>query len=214
MDKSLIVEVLQPPEFSKTGRLVPRTEAWQKGLWYGTFNLWIVTSNPEPCIIYQQRSPTIGWAPGKLDVALAGHYENGETIDQAINHEGLEELKISYKFSNLTSIGRRLNVGIGTDGTMRNSVSDLFLIQDNRPFDQFQPQEDEVFALCVCPLQLLLRVHKDPAFEFTVEGKRHDGKRIEIKVNQDIFPYNWDNYHYKMALLIDRYFKGEKELIY
>lgn len=107
MDKLITVEVLKPPEFSRTGRLIPRTEAWKLGLWYGAFNLWILRRSPEPSILYQQRSPSIGWAPSKLDVALAGHYENGE--------------------QDLKAIGRRFNVGLGTDGTVRNTVNNLFL---------------------------------------------------------------------------------------
>jgi hypothetical protein len=28
------------------------------------------------------------------------------------------------------------------------------------------------------------------------------------------FPQNWDDYHYKIAVLADRYFKGEKPILY
>lgn len=40
------------------------------------------------------------------------------------------------------------------------------------------------------------------------------GDEIDIKVNKSSFPENWDNYHYKIAVLADRYFKGEKDLLY
>ncbi|MBU1110766.1 hypothetical protein KKB83_04060 [Patescibacteria group bacterium] len=31
---------------------------------------------------------------------------------------------------------------------------------------------------------------------------------------KDSFPFNWDNYHFKIALLADRFLKDEKNLIY
>ena len=49
---------------------------------------------------------------------------------------------------------------------------------------------------------------------FTTKGLTNRGKEIQIKVNKNSFPFNWDNYHFKIALLAERFLKGEGNLIY
>jgi len=207
------VQILTPPFFTPSGRVIDRREAWKLGEWYGTFNLWIVQRILEPCVIYQLRSPDIGWAPGKLDVAVAGHYEELEGIEGGLR-EIKEELNADYKLQDMINLGRRLNVGIGQDGTKRNTVSDLYLIEDNSPLEKFTIQERELYAICSVPLSELIKVHEDPNHSFKIEALKADRTKTIITVDKNIFPPNWDNYHYKMAMLIDRYFKSEKNLIF
>lgn len=213
-DDDLQVQTLKPPFFEPTGIVIPRTEAWQKGLWYGAVNLWVVQSLPEATILYQQRALNIGWAPGKLDVLIAGHCEFLRTPLETIEIEAREEMNIKYNPQDFINVGKKLGVNIGQDGSIRNSVNHVFLIEDNLPINRFLLQKKEVYAVCACPISQLLKVHQDPTYSYTQKALKHDGTNLEITVNQDIFPPNWDPYHYKMALLIDRYFKGEKTLMY
>jgi hypothetical protein len=213
-DDDFNIQVLNPPLFEPSGKLLDRKVAWKDGKWFGSFNLWIVQSVPVPSIIYQLRSPTIGWAPNKLDVAVAGHYENLDTVEDTIQKELKEELGKEYKISDLIALGRRLNVGVGQDGSVRNSVSDLYLIEDNRPLDTYFLQKKEVYAICSCPLSELLKVHTIDNYTYHQKAIKHDKSEATIDINKSIFPPNWDPYHYKMALLIDQYFKGNKNLIY
>jgi hypothetical protein len=213
VDKDIKVEILTPPSFKRSGIVKDRREAWSEGAWIGTFNLWIVQDNPKPAIVYQKRGPNIGWAPGKLDVAVAGHYENLETIEEGLR-EAREELGKDYRFEELTSLGRRLNVGVGADGTFRNTVIDLFMIKDNSPISGYKLQEEEVYAICICPILELIKVHADADYSFKAEGLKFDGSHFEEDVTKESFPYNWDDYHFKMALLASRYLKGKSNLIY
>ena len=41
-----------------------------------------------------------------------------------------------------------------------------------------------------------------------------EGKEILVVVDKKSFPYNWDNYHYKIALLAKRFLDGDKNIIY
>lgn len=207
------VQILQPPDFSPTGIVRDRKEAWANSEWIGTFNLWIIQTDPIPAIVFQQRSPTMDWAPNKLDVAAGGHYEELETIKDGLR-EAKEELGKEYQFEDLISLGRRLNVGIGTDGTTRNTVCNIFLIEDNSPLKGYTLQEEEVYALCACPLEELLKVYTQEGYSFIAKGLRATGEDVDITVTKDIFPYNWDNYMFKMALLVDKLVKGEKNLLY
>lgn len=213
-DDDLQVQILKPPFFEPTGVVIPRTEAWQKGLWYGTVNLWVVQTKPIPAIVYQQRALNIGWAPGKLDVLIAGHCEHLQTPTETLATEASEEMNVIYDQSTFIPLGKKLSVGIGQDNTVRNSVVSLFLVEDNLPITRFLMQKKEVHAVCVCPIDQILKVHQDKDFSYNQEILLHDGTTSTITINQNSFPPNWDPYHYKMALLIDSYFKGEKNLMF
>jgi hypothetical protein len=207
------VDILLPPTFKKSGEVKTLEQAWNDENWIGTFNLWIVQDSPVPAIVYQQRSPKSNWAPKKLDVTAGGHYEAGERISQGLR-EVREELGKNYKFKDLQYCGRKLHVGPDTKNRMRQNVVDIFIIRDNAPLSSYTLEEKEVYALCVCPISKLIKAHTDKKHSFVAKGIDYAGKPIDIKVTQNSFPYNWDNYHFKMALLADRFLKGDKNLIY
>lgn len=207
------VDILLPPMFNPSGQIKTRKQAYQDGDWIGTFNLWIVTRVPEPAIIYQQRSPRSTWAPNLLDVSAAGHYKAGEKLTDGLR-EVDEELGKQYAPGDVTYLGRRLFVGFNTNGTSHNNVVDLFMTEDSTPLAGYKLEEAEVYALCACPVAELLKAHADASYTFTVKARLASGEESEITVSRASFPENWDNYHHKIAILADRYFKGERDLIF
>jgi transposase len=215
MDDILQVETLKPPLFERTGIVVDRRDAWKNGWWIGSFNLWIYQTKPFPAIVYQQRSPSIGWAPSKLDVCVAGHHEDGEDLKTTFKAEADEELKKNWDFNQVTFLGRKLAVSTGAfDKTVRNSVIDILALEDNAPLNTYILRRKEVFAVCICPIDELLKVFSLDEYSFDITGLRYDKKEVKITVNKNIFPENWDPYHLKMIRLIKRLIDGEKDLIY
>jgi hypothetical protein len=208
-----LVDILTPPTFAKSGVTKTLGQAWADEDWIGTFNLWIVQSQPAPSIIYQIRSPKSNWAPSKLDVTDGGHYQAGEEIRDGLR-EISEELGINYDFQKLISLGRKMHVSPDTQSHMRHNLVDIFLIQDDRPLSTYKLQESEVYAVCSCPISQLIMVHTQPGYKFKVTIVKSDKTTEQVEVNKESFPFNWDNYHFKIALLGDRYFKGDPNLIY
>lgn len=207
------VDILKPPTFEKSGVVKPRDEAWRNGDWIGTFNLWIIQTVPEPAIVYQIRSAKSSWAPNKLDVSAGGHYHAGETINDGLR-EVKEELGRHYDKNELTYIGRKLHVSPDTKGNMRQNVVDISFIIDNSPLQTYTLEKNEVYAICVCPIEELLNVHENSETSFIAKGLNNNGQAVEVKVTKASFPYNWDNYHYKIALLARRFIDGESNLVY
>lgn len=207
------VDILLPPMFEKSGATKTRDQAYDAGDWVGTFNLWIVTNHPEPSIIYQQRSPKKKWAPGLLDVTAGGHYTAGEQLTDGLR-EVEEELGKLHKPEDVLRLGKRLFVGRDTQGRTMNNVVELYLIEDDSPMGSYKLDSEEVYALCVCPVSELLRAHHDNKYTFTAQGLTAEGKAIAIEVDRSSFPENWDDYHHKIALLADSYFRGVKGLVY
>jgi len=207
------VDILKPPMFEPDGTIKLREQAMRDGDWIGTFNLWIVTKDPTPSIIYQQRGPDRSWAPNKLDVSAGGHYKAGEKLTDGLR-EVEEELGKSYDAGSMTYLGRKLYVGLDTAGNKKNNVIELYLTEDNAPLASYKLDQSEVYAIVRCPVSELLIAHADKSYSFVANGLKYDGQAFQTSVTQDSFPENWDNYHYKIALLIDRYFKGEQNLMY
>ncbi len=206
------VDILIPPQFEKSGVVKTLEEAWNDEDWIGTFNLWILQDLPTPAIVYQVRSPNSNWAPGKLDVSAGGHYSAGEEIKDGLR-EVREELGKNYNFDQLIKLGRKIHVSPDTLGRERHNLVDIFLIRDNSDISTYKLEEKEVYGICTCPIDKLIKVHTEN-FIFKVPLLTSTGKVVEIEVNSDSFPYNWDNYHFKITLLADRFLKGEKYLMY
>lgn len=207
------VDILLPPTFKKSGKTKTLQQAWKDEDWIATFNLWIIQNKPFPAIIYQVRSPKSSWAPNKLDVTAGGHYSAGEEINDGLR-EVKEELGKNYQASDLTYLGRKINLSPDTQDRMRKNLVEVFFVLDHSPLGSYKLQKSEVYAICSCPIEELIKIHLRKGYKFTVEGINNDKEKIMIKITKDSFPYNWDNYHLKIALLANRFFKGEKNLLY
>jgi hypothetical protein len=153
------------------------------------------------------------WAPGLLDVAAAGHYLAGEKLVDGLR-EVEEELGKHYMPDQVRRLGRSIFVSIDVKKRELHEIVDLYLVEDNAPLSSYRLQEEEVDAILTCPVRELLRVNREEGYSFTAEGLSSSGKPIQIEVNKQSFPVNWNDYHYKMALLADRYFRGETDLLF
>lgn len=208
-----LVDILEPPLFKPSGVVKTREQAQNNGDWIGTFNLWIFTKDPVPSIIYQQRSLQKKWAPGLLDVAAGGHYTAGEKLVDGLR-EVVEELGKHYSVSQIAYLGRSMFVNLDVQKRRLNEIVEVYMNEDNNPLSSFTLQKEEVDAILTCPVQELLQVNRKEGYSFTAKGVSNTGKPVEIRVTKGSFPVNWNDYHYKMAILADRYFRGEKDLLF
>jgi hypothetical protein len=207
------VDILTPPLFKKTGIVKLVNNARADGDWLGTFNLWILQDKPIPAIIYQVRSKQAQWAPGKLDVSAGGHYSAGEELFDGLR-EVKEELGKTYKPKDLIYLGRKINVSFDIKKNIRKSVVDISFVLDNSALDTYVLDETEVFAICSLPIDKLIKTFKKSRYQFEAKALTAQGKTIQLAINKNSFPLNWDDYHFKIALLADRFLQGECDLIY
>lgn len=128
--------------------------------------------------------------------------------------EAEEELGKVYDFSKLLYLGKKIYIGTDVKGRERHNVVDVFMVEDESDIETYALQENEVYAICVCPIDELIKVHQVENYSFTIEGLTAHKEKINITVNKNSYPHNFDHYHYKIALLADRFLKGEKNLIY
>jgi len=207
------VDILVPPMFNKSGVVKTQQQAWKDEDWIGVFNLWVIQNNPVPSIVYQQRSSNSSWAPNKLDVTAGGYYRTGETMKDGLR-EVKEELGKNYARDTLTYLGQKIYIGVDTKGREKKNLVDIFMVFDNSGLDSYVLDSMEVHSIYFCSIKDLLKVRQQPDYTFFVEGIDSKGEKKKIKVSKQSFPYNWDNYHLKIALLAERFVKGEKNLTY
>jgi hypothetical protein len=212
----LKIDILDTNNFEKIGISKNIYEAWTSGDWIGSFNLWIVQNNfGVNSILYQQRSFKAQWAPGLLDVTAGGHYAAGENTADGLR-EVREELGKEYNFDDLSYLGKKLYLRDQGDRKLRYAV-DVFIILDNSPLQSFTMERDELEGLYLCPIDELIKTHTSDNYCFQAKGIKFDGEEIlpgEISVTKKSFPYNWDGYHFKMALLAERFLRSEPFLLY
>jgi len=206
-------DILLPPTFKKTGAVKNRKGSLDCTDWIGTFNLWIIQDGDIPSIVYQVRSPNASWAPNKFDVTAGGHYLVGESLLDGLR-EVEEELGKVYEAKDLSYIGQKLNVSPDTKGNMRHEIVDISFIKDNSSLTSYSLQEEEVYGVCTIPISELLLIHTEKDCSYKTQLIRFDGEFEDVTVDKSSFPSNWDRYHFKIAILADRYIKGEANLIY
>ncbi len=204
------VDILTPPHFRPSGEIKPVRQAVDDENWLGAINLWIV--RPGPSLIYQER-PAGGWAPGKLDGSVAGFYRAGESGLDGLR-EAREELGKDYPHIDVTSLGRRLNIGVDGKGRERHVVVDIYMVYDDQPLSSFKLDPVEVPAMYEIPVDELLAAFSDAHTTITVRGINSQGEPIERQVTSEDFTYMWDNYHPKIAAFAKRYAAGERKLEY
>lgn len=212
----MLVDILSPTNFIRTGVTKDISDAWRAGDWLGSFNLWIVQREAGiDHLIYQQRTSNAMWAPNLLDVAAGGHYEAGENTPDGVR-EAREELGRAYEFQDLTYLGKKLYLRDDGWKKLRYAV-DVCIVMDPTPLSAYHLQREEIDALYHCAIDDLIRAHEDPDYSFIAEGVGFDGEAsvsLDRTVSAKSFPFNWDSYHYKMALLARRFVRGETGLIY
>jgi isopentenyldiphosphate isomerase len=206
------VDVLTLPFFEKNGVIKSRRRAIEEKDWLATFNLWILKRYPRESVIYQVRGPKKKWAPGRLDVTVSGHLKSGEESVDGLR-EVREEIGREYEKKRLIPLGRKIYIGLDVEGNERRNIDYLYFVEDNSPISEYNIDEEEVYALCECPLEGLLKVF-DEDYSFSAWGVRANGEGYDIEVSKDSFTESWDSSHYKIILLAKRYFQGEKNLIY
>lgn len=210
-----IVDILDVNTFSKLGVRKSIYQAHHDGDWIGGFNLWILQRNPEPSILYQQRSSSAALWPALLDVTAGGHYIAGENTRDGLR-EVREEIGKDYNFDDLLYLGKKILVSDKSTGEKLRYCVDVFFFEDNNDIFSFRLQREEVAGLYICPLNQLLDVHSGKLKEFVAHGVncQEELASAQIIVNKNMFPYNWDQYHFKIAILAERYFRDDHFLLY
>lgn len=207
------VDILIPPTFEKSGIIKTRDQAVLDRDWVWTFNLWIVQKDPVPSIVYQVRSPNKSRAPGKLDVSAGGFYLAWEELKDGLR-EVQEELWKEYQFQDIHYLWRRAYVWNQVDWGRRNNIVDLGIIIDNKDLNIYTLEPREIYAIASVPIDELIKIHTVSEYIYEIEILTATWQLKKKVISKDDFPYNRDNYHFKMALVAKKFIEWEENILY
>lgn len=187
----------------------------KNGLWHQTFHCWILTRhNGKNYVLVQKRAHAKKIAPDKLDISAAGHLLAGENKNDGIR-EVQEELGIMPSTSKLIDLGIRLSSS-GTPGVKCNrEFCHVVFLEDNTPLINHILQPEEVSALVEIEVSDGLKLFAEEVDSVvaqvltSLDGQNQLGEMI---VKREDFIYRIDPYYFKVFIMADRYFKGEKYL--
>ncbi len=195
----------------KTGATITRDEAHRTGAWHGAFHCLIVYEHHrKPCVLFQKRSSAKTIAPGKFDVSVGGHYASGEDAEVAGPREIKEELGLAVPFLSLVSVGRRVFAYCFTPGIIEQEFQDVFLYPRAGGPGELVLQAEEVDAVIELDVENGINLFSG-AVRSATAMLVSPGKGSAVVITADDFVPCIDNYYLKLLLLVQRYFKGERD---
>lgn len=134
----------------KTGRKALKSVVHKNGLHHSTVHLWIYTISGE--VLIQKRSLNKILNPGVWDVSVAGHIHFGETYNDAVIRETLEETGINIESFKLYKLGVYHSKSIH-DKITDNEFHHTYVLEIKKELINIGFKNDEVEELKLIPLK-------------------------------------------------------------
>lgn len=161
-----------------TGETKARDAVHRDGDLHRTFHLWLLKDGRS--VLLQRRALGKDLEPGKLDVAVGGHFGAGETLPDVLR-ETREELGFEVSLHELVYLGTthaRREYPDVTD----NELQETYLLVRDAPLEGYRLNREEVEVLYELPLEgaLALFEHGTPlaAAGFDAYGRHNNALLI------------------------------------
>lgn len=155
-----------------TGKTEEKEIVHKKGLWHREVAIWIMNNKGE--ILIQKRASTKKQNPNKWGLT-AGHIDAGESIENAISREILEELGVEIKDFSKIKI-TKIQEKHKNSNTINNYFSYVFFAKVDYDIKDYTIQKEELSELKYITLEELEEIvkNKDDNYIFS----KRDNKNI------------------------------------
>jgi isopentenyldiphosphate isomerase len=189
-----------------------RGKVHMEGLWHKTFHCWLLSKEAGGSILFQLRSMEKKSYPNLLDISAAGHLVDNEDVADGIR-EVSEELGIDIHFKDLYSLGYRVEVD-DAESAKNREYQAVYIGEVNKSLQDFTPQVAEVSGLVWLRIEDALSLFDGKRDIATVNGISYNREtqtwdRIERCVSVDDFIPRLQKYYLTIAIMADRYMKGQ-----
>jgi isopentenyldiphosphate isomerase len=140
-----------------TGVLKARAQVHRDGDLHRTFHLWIVREGRS--VLLQRRAQGKDLEPGKLDVAVGGHFGAGETLAEVLR-EVEEELGFSVRLGELEYL-TTTHALREYEGIQDNELQETYLLRRDTPLESYVLDPTEVEVLYELPLEGAVALFRD-----------------------------------------------------
>jgi isopentenyldiphosphate isomerase len=135
-----IVDIYNPDTLTKTGEVISKNIAHQKGIWHSSIHL-IIVNKDRLKTLFQQRASNKDLYPNSWDIAVGGHISAGESDILAVKRELQEELGIE---SNDIKFIKRYKEELNNNGINNKEIVNLYILEKDINISDITLQDEEV----------------------------------------------------------------------
>ncbi|KMM37931.1 NUDIX hydrolase [Guptibacillus hwajinpoensis] len=174
-----------------------RKEVHSVGYWHEVFQCWFVRrENGIDYLYFQLRSDVKKDYPGLLDITAAGHLSADESVEDGVR-EIEEELGIKIEYKELIPLSI-IQASIKRESMIDNEIANVFLYKNDKPFDAFNLQKEEVAGLVRADLNDVYDLWIGKREAVNVQGFKitNNGEKVEMNetVHKNHFVPHEDSY--------------------
>ncbi|GIN72829.1 putative Nudix hydrolase [Bacillus sp. J14TS2] len=148
-----------------------REEVHRIGYWHEVFHCWFISNEMGIDYIYLQlRSETKKEYPNLLDITVAGHLLENETVQDGVR-EIKEEVGIDISFQELEPLGV-MEYCLIRDNFIDKELANVFLYKCDSSFDDFTLQEEEVAGIVKVELNNFMELWSGERNTIDIKGFR------------------------------------------
>lgn len=154
-----LVDVINPETGKKTGEIITKKEAHQKGIWHSSIHIWLISKDYQH-ILLQKRCPAKNLFPNMWDISVGGHISSGEEPLTAAKRELSEELGLNpeeYNFIYQTTLKEKFV----DQNILSNEIVHVYLINTALDLNALTLQQEEVAEVKWYTKQELQSLNKD-----------------------------------------------------
>ncbi len=149
------LEVLNPYGLP-TGEVKPRDQVHRDGDLHRTLHLWLLSGAN---VVLQRRAHTKDIEPGKVDVAVGGHFGVGETLRDVLR-EAEEELGLTVSVGQLEYLGTFQTLR-RYPGVTDHELQETYLLRRELPLERYVLDPGEVEVVYEVPFLGALALFED-----------------------------------------------------
>lgn len=135
-----------------------RAAVHRDGDWHRSMHLWVL-SVPDQAVILQRRSRLKDTWPLCIDVAVAGHYQSGES-EKDVLREAEEEIGLLVTPEQTIRLGTRFRADSSEPGIVDNEIQDIYATFSDKALPQLTPSEEELEGLYAVDLAELVSLFR------------------------------------------------------
>ncbi len=142
MKKEEMVDIYNPDTLEKTGEVIAKRIAHEKGIWHSSIHLVIVNEDKLKTL-FQRRASDKDLYPDAWDIAVGGHISAGEADTIAVKRELEEELGLNPEKYNIEFI-KKYKEELYNNGINNKEIVSIYLMYANIDLSNLILQTEEV----------------------------------------------------------------------
>ena len=154
-----MIDVLDEYTGEKTGEVISKNEAHNKGIWHGSIHVLIVNNDKSKTLL-QKRCAEKKLYPNTWDIAVGGHISAGEDDITSAKRELEEELGLNPEELKIEKVDR-ITEKLVNNGVISNEYVSIFIVYADIDINDITLQVEEVSEAKWCSKKELNKFIED-----------------------------------------------------